>query len=363
MSADSQDAPRPFAGDAARLLARAASADRRREARLATAIDDFFLVDDDRLDDRTRASLHNVLSGAVRAIEREIAGHAARQLAVENFALSVALGDGSTLPRLIDSGLLRDPDVMDELLGQVRLKAIGESLLANRAPGAQPALLSRLATCEDSAVALAARDYLLADSGPRDAAAARRGDLSANVHTRLVWWVAAALRERLAAEPVQQAAIDRALEDAGRRTLATHDDGDGLDHAATRLAAAIDARAEEVGELLVESLSEGLAALFVAVTAHALRLDFPAARALTLDPDGDRLWLAMRALGLDRVTIAQIGLALADADSRRDIEAFADQLDTIETIPTEVARAALAPLSLNADFRAALRALGGGRQR
>jgi len=50
-------------------------------------------------------------------------------------------------------------------------------------------------------------------------------------------------------------------------------------------------------------------------------------------------------------------LLLSDADPRRDIEAFADQLDTIAAIPVLAAREALAPLSLHPDFRRAIRAI------
>jgi hypothetical protein len=366
MSADPNDALRAPAPDAAPLFARAAAADRRAESRLASAIDDFFLVEDDRLDDRTRAAISAVLSTVVRVIEREIASHAARQLAGLGLAAQAAAIDAVGEPllgRLLDSGLLRDRDLMAELLGQVRQDLLGDALVANRAPGIQAVLLSRLSDCGDGVVAAAAAAYLLADSRRRAPGSAGRGDLPAGLHRRLVWWVAAALRETLSADAAQQVAIDRSLIGAAQRSLAAHDDGDRLDAVAMRLIAAIDARPDELGQLLVEALEEGRPALFVAAVAHALSIDFAEARALTLDPDGDRLWLALRAHGLDRATIARIGLALADADPRRDIEAFADELDTIAAIPLEDARAALAPLALHPDFRAALRALGRARAR
>ena len=356
MSVDSNDASRSPAADAAPLFARAAAADRRAEARLVTAIDDFFLAEDDRLDDRTRAAVGTILATAVQAIAREVAGHAARQFGGP--ALIALDGDGTVLlGRLLDSGLLRDRELMAELLGQVRQDLLGEALLANRAPGTQAALLARLTECGDGVVAAAASAYLLADSRRRAPGHARRGDLPAALHRRLVWWIAAALREARPAG-AGQAAIDRALVAAAQRSLSAHDDNDRLDAVAMRLAAAIDARPAELAGLLVEALEEGRAALFVAIVAHALSIDFAEARGLTLDPDGDRLWLALRAHGLDRATIARIGLALADADPRRDIEFFADALDTIAAIPIEAAREALAPLALHPDFRAALRALG-----
>ena len=159
------------------------------------------------------------------------------------------------------------------------------------------------------------------------------------------------------------AASDQAITDAALRSLSAHDEGDRPEAVATRLAAAIDARPEELASLLVESLGDRRLSLFVAVLALAIGVDFDQARAITLEPEGDRLWLALRAANLDRPTIARIGLALSDADPRRDIEDFADALDAIAAVPVAEARAALASLALHRDFRAAMRALARSDQR
>ena len=97
--------------------------------------------------------------------------------------------------------------------------------------------------------------------------------------------------------------------------------------------------------------------LFVAVLARSIGLDFAEAQALVLEPDGDRLWLALRAAQLDRPTIARVALTLAEADPRRDIEAFADELDRLAVVEPADARLALAPETLQREFRAAIRAL------
>ncbi|MCP5979030.1 hypothetical protein NL364_31520, partial [Klebsiella pneumoniae] len=73
--------------------------------------------------------------------------------------------------------------------------------------------------------------------------------------------------------------------------------------------------------------------LFIAILGRAVDLDFTGARAIVLEPEGDRLWLALRAAALDRPTIARIALALADADPRRDIDIFAEELDAIAAVP------------------------------
>ncbi len=65
---------------------------------------------------------------------------------------------------------------------------------------------------------------------------------------------------------------------------------------AMRLAAALDARADELAPLLVETLADRRLSLFVALIGHALGLDYADAREIVLDPSADRLWLVLRAL-------------------------------------------------------------------
>jgi hypothetical protein len=356
MSVDFSKASSPRIPDAAALFARAAKAERRAEARLATAIDDLFLVEEDRLDDRTRAATGLMLTTIVQSIAREVADHASRHIAGRPAAAALgAAGVPALLGRLLDAGVLRDRALMDELLGQVRQSLLGDALLANRPPGTQPALLPRLTLCNDGVIAAAARAYLLADNRRRSPDAGREIALPAALHGHLVWLIAAALRQT--DDPLRQGELDRVLAAAAERIMATYDEQDRFDAVAQRLAAAIDPRPAELAELLVDAVEEGRVALFIAILAHVLSIDFPEARALVLDPAAERLWLALRAHGLDRSAIARIGLALSDADPRRDVEAFADSLDVIAAIPQDDARHALAPLSLHPDFRAAVRAL------
>ena len=157
------------------------------------------------------------------------------------------------------------------------------------------------------------------------------------------------------------AVLDRALIDAAMRSISSHDEGDRLEAVATRLAAALDPHADELAPLLVEALADRRLSLFVALIAHALGLDYADAREIVLDHKADRLWLVLRALELDRESIARIGLALSEADPRRDLDSFAEGLDGIAAIPSTAARAALAPLLLlHPDYRGALLALARG---
>ena len=359
MSVDQSDASRAIQPQTAPLLARAAAAAVRSDVHLASAIQDFFLADEDRLDDRTRTATAATLRAILHSIAHDLTGHAAEQLAghsVEPFTAGLPhhAAAGALVHRLYASGLLRDRGLMEELFAQAGQDILNDALLANRAPGAMPSLLPALSVGSDEGLAHAATAYLRAENARR---AGGRSDVPGPLHERLTWWMAAALRETWSAGPLGRTAIDRAIAGAAQRTISANRDDDRLEAAANRLAALLAADAADLPERLVRSLEEGHLALFVALLAQALTVDPHEVRALLLDPAGERLSLVLRAAGLDRPSIAQVGFLLADADPRRNIDAFADMLDDVATIAAEDAAEALALLVLPADFRAAVRAL------
>ena len=120
-----------------------------------------------------------------------------------------------------------------------------------------------------------------------------------------------------------------------------------------RLAATIDPQPTELATVLRHALGDRRVALVIALLGYALGIDYATMRQIVLD-GGDQLWLALRGAGLDRATVARIGLSLCEADPRRDVEAFADQLEAIAAVTPEEARGTLAPLRLHPDFRAAM---------
>lgn len=345
------------------LLARAAAADFAAPGMLGTAIDDFLLPEDGRLDERTRAALGQLLAALVELVETEIRGHGVRVLRAQGeAALADALADGAGVAGILhDSGLLRDRELMGELIARVRLDLLASAVPAQAQDDPdRPSLLSRFAQHPDRLLAQGAAAVLAAESrrrGGPDAASPTRTDLPAELHHKLVWRVAAALRGSGTAP-----ALDRALADAAQRSLAAHDEGERAEAAAMRLAVAIDARPDELAELLTESFGDRRVVLFAALLAHALRIDFDVVRDMILDSASAHLWIALRAVDLDRAAVARLGVALSAADPRRDVEAFADQLDAIMSVAPAQAQEALASLRLPAAYRAAILALGGERR-
>jgi hypothetical protein len=356
MSIDRGDTDNGARASAGKLLARAAVSTRRADRRLADAIEDFFLADDARLDDRTRALLAATLTAMVAAVERDLRRRTAAGLPPDDGALIRSAASGTAvLDRLVGAGLLRDPDLMRELIARTR-----QDLLVDLLPVVppdeigSPSLLARLSGSADAAVASAALALMAAESRRRglvDSNRLDRTELPAELHHRLVWWVAAALREQL-----ESPGADRAIAQAALHALADHDESDRVESAAVRLAAAIDPQPGELPAVLTHALGDRRVALFTALLGHALGIDFASLRDMMFD-GGERLWLALRAAGLDRAAVARIGLSLCDADPQRDVEAFADQLDAIVAVTPDEARAALAPFRLHPDFRAAMAAL------
>ncbi len=339
---------------------RAAAAEVRAYRGLTVAIDDFFLPEDARLDERTRSGLSTLLRGLVETVEGEVREHAVRLLHGRGeSALVVALGDPSSIfARLWQAGLLRDSDLMAELVSRVRQELMGLALPMHAPEDPErPSLINRFVQHPDRVVAAGAMAVLIAESrrrGSPDAGQFTRTDLPAELHHRLVWWVAAGLRERVGEGGD---ALDLALSEAAQRSLAAYDEGDRLEATAMRFAAAIDAQPQELPGLLVESLADRRIVLFIALLGHAMGVTYALARDIVLDSAADRLWLALRALELGREPVAQIGYALCEADPRRDLEAFADMLEAITTVSPQAAREALAPLKLHPDYRAAVVAL------
>jgi hypothetical protein len=347
------------------LLVRAAAAETRVHHGLAVAIHDFFLPEEARLDERTRAALALLLRALIDTVESELREHGAKLLGSRGetrLAAAILRTEATVFERLYASGLLRDAALMAELMARVRQDAIALALPMNAPDDPErPSLVNRFVQHPERALASGAMSVLVAESrrrGGPDVGQLTHTDLPADLHHRLVWWVAAALRERVGtaadgALPV----LDRAISDAAQRCLAAYDEGERLEAAAMRFATAIDAQPDELPKLLVEALGDRRIVLFIALFAHALGVSYAIGREIVLDSAADRLWLALRALELGRARIAQIGFALCEADPRRDVERFADGLDSIAAIPADAAREAIAPLRLDPDYRAAMLAL------
>lgn len=344
---DPRGGPAPGAPD---LLARAAAAEMHDRALHAATARDIAVPEALRLDERTRAGVRARLEQIVGAIEASLR----RAVAPEGFP-----GIGPTLPLLHAAGLPADPALAGELLAGVRLDQLAAGL-PHHAPEdpARPSLLNRLAEHPAPALSEPARALLLAESRARSPEAGR-WRLPLILHTRLLWWVAAAMREQ--AGSMAGVALDAALCAAVRAecALAERCAEDQVEAAASRLAAAIDPAPQEHARVLLEAMRDRRVPLFLALLARAADIDMAAARALLLDPGAERLLLVLHALELSREGIAELCFALCNADPARDLAALADAIDMLASVEVQAARDQLTLLRLPPEYRALRMALHG----
>ncbi len=343
------------------LATRVAAAEARAQAELDTAIADLGVIEALRLDDRTRLDIETMAGGLVATIGSILRRHAACLLSDRDIDGTAVLRPVAELmPRLVAAGLLRDRTLMAALVRRARHDQIAAALPLLPTADGTPGLLLRLAGDTDADVAEAALALLGLDGHRREAwerGEAGPVDLPMELHAWLAWRVAAVLRADDGSAAVTRA-VDRALAEATGRLLAGHDDDKTVDVVALGLAMTLDCGANDIVALLVAAIDDRRLDLFTALIAHALDIGMPDMRAIVIDPVGDRLWLALRALSVDRASLARIALALADADQRRDIDGFAVQLDAIAAVPAAEAAAILSPLALPAAFHAAIQATG-----
>lgn len=298
-----------------------------------------FPPDAARLDDETRADVGALIVAFVGDILRALCD----RMAIARIDAEAVAG------RLARAGMLRDADLIAEVIDRARQAQIAARLPLIAREG-EASLLVRLSDCPDAQVASAATALLQAESRRRAGTAGT--ELPAEIHHRMVWWVAAAVRETIGGPDT-----DRVIAEAAFAVLGAHDEGESVEARALRLAAAIDARPDELSELLVAALGDTRLVLFIAVLARATGTRFDEVRQAVLDPAGDRLWMLLRGQGTARSVVAEIAVTLAAADRRRDLQGLADAIDTAFAIDTDAARMAVATLRIPRDFRRARNAL------
>lgn len=336
-------------GAALDLAARVAAAETHADALRAATARDFAIPEALRLDERTRAGIAARLDAIVASIEMSLLG------AVAPLGFP---GVGPTLPRLRAAGLAADPALVGELLAQVRLEQLANGLPhhAPRNPS-RASLLGRLADHPVEALAEAARSLMVAESSARSPEAGR-WQLPQGLHTQLLWWVAAVMREH--AGPLAGLALDEALCAAVQAEHARFDHAaqDQSEAAAQHLAGLLAPTPRELAAMLVEALADRRMPLFLALITQAGGIAFAEARALLLDPGAERLLLVLHALGVPREAMAQIGFVLCEADPSRDLSALVETLDALGTQDAAVGRELLARLRLDPAYRAARSVLG-----
>ena len=351
MSIAPTDPPGGNPADTATLLAEAEGAAVLVRRLRGAAIRDLLIPDAARLDDRRRAALRTLVRAIVGTIGADIHDFALRRLTAsdDGAAMLLARLEARRLIPLIEARLGAAEGVAGDLIDRVTLDLIGDGLPAGLIESAPEPWQGRAAERAAEALRQAESRRRRPPDQPPYAT-----DLPAESQVALTWWIAAAMAE-VARPPITDAAVmlDRALADGAAHALAQADEGERLEAAAIRLATLADLKGAALIPAIDHSLGERRAVLLAALIAHAAGTDYESVRALVTEPADPRLWLLLRSIDLPRESIARIGFALCEADHRRDVERFADQLDAVMAMPVGDAALATAALRLPAPFRAA----------
>ena len=341
-------------------------------ARREVAAADLFLPLDGRLRDDDRVTIARLLADLTGAVERVLR----RQLA-EAFADRPMLAESLAssripiaAPILERSGALRDPAIVatlarraeeGRLIARLRLARRRDADLEARLP-VDP--LALLVGDDDGAVAAAARRFDAAARIGRDAVGApllAEAELPAEAQHRLVWQVAAALRDYVvASQAADLASIDAAIARAAEAALAGYDEGETLAGLARALARALHLRGRLDDGWIVAVTAYGEPALAAAALSVRIGVEFAPAWDMMVDPDAGRLLLLCRGAGMAVEMAADLMLRLSTGE---DDDALADRLDAYGTLTPQRAYSALTLFRLDRVCPQSIAALapGGGR--
>ena len=349
-----QGLKRPEAlGDAARLLLAGS------RERFSVAATDLLLPERSRLSEWQRSTASALLLRLVASIEDSLRAALAGRFAGQE-ALNAALGSASVaiaLPLLERAGVLRDGE-----LGTVLVRRVEEHRYwKENASLAADDLLTELIRHQDEAIAAEAISLLVARSKRFDRfqePLLGQSDLPAELQHRLVWSVAAALRQyMIQRHQIASGAADAAISAAAGEMIATYDEGRTMEACCMRLARLLQAGGRLEGRDLARTLEEGLLPLFVAGIAVRCGLDYPAAWEVLADPQGKGPALLLRSGDIGRPDSATILLTLNTRGrlfSAAEGDAVAAQLDLFDSTSLPAAAEVLRLWQVDPGYRAAI---------
>ncbi|WP_448658156.1 hypothetical protein ACPVPU_11890 [Sphingomonas sp. CJ99] len=319
--------------------------------RLAALADDHRRPATHRLNDRIRHAMDSALDDAVTEAERDLCLRAQRILKAE--------GQGAIAARLNPRPA---DDRMPGLL--VTLTALsadlaGVAMLADRAARLpvhsaddpdEPGFLASLCQSEDRRIAAAARMVMALD--PLDGSVAA---LSIGQRQAILWALAAMIeRDHAALTGDDRLTLRCGLVEAAQALTDQAAESPDALGAAERLVAAIDPRPAELSFLLIESIKDRRLPLFCALLARATALSPRALAGIVADADDPRLWLALRAGGLNEESLAMILAILTAAMPLADLAAQETAMAGAARYAPEQAAALILPLRLPDAYRANL---------
>jgi uncharacterized protein (DUF2336 family) len=339
-------------GDAARRLLAAS------RERFSVAAVDLLLPPESRLSEWQRITASALLACLVRSIEDELRASLADRFSADE-AVHAALGSTRVeiaIPVLERAQALKDADI-----GTALVRRVEEHRFWKENGRSADAMLGQFISDEDAEVAAEAMGLLIARGRRFDRfqePLLGHTDLPADLHHRLVWNIAAALRHYLVGQhKLAPGAADAAIAAAADEVIASYDEGRTLDAVCLRLCRRLHASGRLDGGSLAKMLEEGQMPLFLAGLAVRSALDAGAVWEILSDPEGNGPALLLRAAALDRKAAASI-LYLLNARGRffsdEEGDAAAEQLQVFDATPVDEAVGVIRLWQADPGYRAAV---------
>lgn len=286
---------------------------RARESRtqLFENMTDLFLSPENRLTERERAMMEDILAKLLHDLEMTVRRDLAERLAKEDAPLELIrlLANDNievALPVLRQSRLLHDEDLIEI----VRFRSHEHRLAVAAREGLSPAVseaivqygdeavIETLINNKDAAISQQALAYLVAEARRVDRfhePLLQRADLPPVLAHRMFWWVSASLRQAILTKfPLTLDMVEEAIDETTRAALQVSDSE------AHRLSRSLATRGKLNEEFVVQNLRHGFVSAALSGLAELCDIDLMTVRRIVFDPGGEALAAACKAAGFNR---------------------------------------------------------------
>lgn len=325
-----------------------------------------------RLSEVERRAVRDMLLGLVEQIEQEMRARmlATPELArIEEFTASLSAPHiAIAWPALSAAELPDDTELAKLLVQRARAYTITRHL-RRFGSVAEDSVIEQLTEHPEPAISASAMKLLIAESRSNnrfDDPRLGRADLPEPVARRLIWTIAAAIRDfgKRFAE-LDQARLETVVAMVADAMVAEHDDSSALAAAAETLAAALQDNGYVDPSLWVEAVQGARLHLYVAMVAVRAEIAFEAAWDMISMPDVATHMVLLKSIGLDRDTASQLVTLISRAVSQD--EATADNhaaawIETYDTLDATKVEEAMRPWRVDPAYRTALSQLSSGNR-
>lgn len=312
--------------DGAQLLALARLRSDEGRAELFAVIGDLFHDRHDVLSAQERALILDILEKLIGDVARDVRRKLALKLADAPGLpreLAVLLANDEidvATPILMRSNALQDVDLIEIIRHRSRQHILAVAMRRDVTSPVSDALVETgdrdviraLLENQDANIARITLAYLVEQSKTVDEfqePLVRRRDLPAELARRLVYWVAASLRQALIERfEIDIDALDDRLEPVVKEEIAAAVAESEADSAAAVLSRALGDARQLTPRLLLQTLRKGEVQLFEAMFAEMCGLRLKLINRLAYEPGGQGLAVAARGIGLNREEFATIFL-------------------------------------------------------